>query len=112
MMRDHRLLSEQCLALVGGLAAIAVAVLLAPVYVAGHGQAAGSKYSAPRTAWGDPDFHGVWSNWDATPFQTPNPDKAFAAAEAEAAQEGYGAEGRGDGAGGGMASIHNSPISP
>jgi hypothetical protein len=111
MMRDHRLLSTQSLAAVGGSAAVALAMWLAPVHVAARGQAAAAKYSVPHTPWGDPDFQGVWSNWDRTPFQTPNPDKAFAAAEAEAAQEGYGAEGRGDGAGGGMASIHNSPIS-
>jgi hypothetical protein len=121
MTNDRNLTRGQCLAAIVGVLALAAAFWWAPVTAAGAGQspaaaaaaaATQTAYRGPKTAWGDPDLQGVWTNWDRTPFQGPNPDLEEAAAEAEAAQEAYGAEGRGDGAGGGMAGQHSSPVSP
>jgi hypothetical protein len=62
-------------------AAIAVA-WLAPVTVASQGQTAAKKtWSVPRTPWGEPDLQGIWSNFDQTPLEQPNPDPVAAALE-------------------------------
>ena len=42
--------------------------LLAPAPVAGQDDGA---WSAPRTAWGDPDLQGIWSNTTTTPMERP-----------------------------------------
>ena len=51
-----------------------VALLLPAAPAAGQTQtAAVGTSSAPRTAWGDPDLRGVWTNVNeaATPFERP-----------------------------------------
>ena len=66
---------------------------LAPLPAAGQGGAA-EPYGAPRTAWGDPDLQGIWSNTTSTPFERPAEfgerqfltDEEFAAAQAEAVE--------------------------
>ena len=42
--------------------------LLAPAPAAGQDDRA---WSAPRTAWGDPDLQGIWSNTTTTPMERP-----------------------------------------
>ncbi len=73
---------------------VAAASWLAPVPAASQGQgSAAEPYMAPRTAWGDPDLQGIWSNTTSTPFERPAEfgerefltDEEFAAAQAEAA---------------------------
>jgi hypothetical protein len=103
-----------------GLAIIAAACLASPI--AGQAPTAGSKtpaadgapWTAPRTPWGDPDLEGVWSNWDQTPMQAPdpNPDPDELELQKALRAERYGPDGRGDGIAGGMADIHFGPISP
>ena len=53
-------------------------VLLAPVPVAGQGRssapakpAASKNWVPPRTAWGEPDLQGTWTNRTITPLQRP-----------------------------------------
>ena len=46
-------------------------VLLLPAPSAGQGAAAGA-WSAPQTAWGDPDLQGVWTNATTTPLERPD----------------------------------------
>jgi hypothetical protein len=49
----------------------AVITIGALVAVAGQvGPAAGSG-AAPRTSWGEPDLHGIWTEQHTTPFQRP-----------------------------------------
>jgi hypothetical protein len=115
MQRDRDVHFSQWLALAGGAIAVTLAIGLAPVLSAGQAQPPPGPpkgYIAPHTPWGEPDLQAVWTNWDRTPFQGPNTNLEEIAEAAEAAQEAYGAEGRGDGAGGGMAGIHSSPVSP
>ncbi len=72
---------------------VAAASWLAPRPAAGQGQGGPAEsYAAPRTAWGDPDLQGIWSNTTSTPFERPAEfgerqfltDEEFAAAQAEA----------------------------
>jgi hypothetical protein len=45
---------------------------LASVPVAGQAaNAAAPKGTSPRTAWGDPDLQGIWTNTTTTPFERP-----------------------------------------
>src|SRR5262245_66353689 len=62
-------------ALALGSAAIA-ALSLPPVPVAGQARTTTAKpttapkgWTAPRTAWGDPDLTGIWNNATSTPLQ-------------------------------------------
>src|SRR5688572_33204230 len=48
-------------------AAIATVVLYAPV----SGQVSGRGYTAPRTADGQPDLQGFWTNDTVTPLERP-----------------------------------------
>ena len=60
----------------------AIAVAWAPADVMSQRPAAGAAgWSVSRTSWGDPDLQGMWSNFDKTPFERPNPDPVAAAAE-------------------------------
>jgi len=59
-------------------AAIAVMMWLPPAPVAGQAPAAAArtttpakKWTPPKTAWGDPDLHGIWNNATSTPLQRP-----------------------------------------
>src|SRR3990170_630290 len=53
-----------------------VIVLLAPVPLASQAPtgtpAAARTWTAPRTAWGDPDLQGVWNNATSTPLERPD----------------------------------------
>ncbi len=54
------------------LSCILVAVVFViPAPAAGQGTAAGA-WSAPQTAWGDPDLQGVWTNATTTPLERPD----------------------------------------
>ena len=57
-------------------------VLILPAPSAGQGAAAGA-WSAPQTAWGDPDLRGVWTNATTTPLERPDDlgDKAVLTGE-------------------------------
>src|ERR1700754_223295 len=33
--------------------------------------AASARYTSPKTAWGDPDLQGIWTNTTTTPFERP-----------------------------------------
>jgi len=115
---------------IGAVAVIAV-VWLAPVLVAGQATTAtkapatakasataakpttaAKPYSA-KTPWGDPDLQGMWTTWDETPLQTPNPDPGAAAADRKRRAEFDGVDGKGtnEGLGGGMSRLHFSPVS-
>ncbi|MSO46170.1 MAG: hypothetical protein EXQ59_05320 [Acidobacteria bacterium] len=87
---------------IGCLAATGALVALITVPVTGQ-----SRFITP---WGDPDLQGLWSTQDRTPFQ--NADPVIEAAIDEAEKTRYGAEGRGEGFGGGMSSIDFTPRSP
>ena len=65
----------RCLSLFGGLLAIFVVAAAAPM--AGQAPRTGtavSTYTQPRTAWGDPDLQGWFSNLseNGTPMERPN----------------------------------------
>ena len=52
--------------------AVTAVVLLAPAGVGGQTLADGTSGSAtPRTAWGDPDLQGRWTNTTTTPLERP-----------------------------------------
>ena len=65
-----------------------------------------------QTPWGDPDSQGLWLTLDRTPFERNATHSEFQAAIDEAEKTRYGAEGRGEGFGGGMSSIDFTPRSP
>jgi len=59
----------------GGTALLAVSVVLAGTSLNGQGTSKPrpSKPGAPlRTAWGDPDLQGIWTNTTTTPMQRPD----------------------------------------
>ena len=90
--------SCRCWVLVGALATVTAVVWNGTVTVAGQ---------TPRTPWGDPDLQGVWTNWDETPFQAPDP------ANRERVRPPVDPRvGREDGIAGGMASVYFGPVSP
>src|SRR5262245_139309 len=76
-------MSRASLAALGPMAAAIVAVSLAPVAVAGQGPAtprtapaqgsAAKRWTQPRTAWGDPDLQGYFTDRSelGTPFERP-----------------------------------------
>ena len=71
-----------------GALALAAGVVLAPA--AGWSQpAAQEEWTAPRTAWGDPDIGGVWNSSTVTPLERPEAlgDQAFLTEEEAAAVE-------------------------
>ena len=71
-----------------GALALAAGVVLAPA--AGWSQpAASEEWTAPRTAWGDPDIGGVWNSSTVTPLERPEAlgDQAFLTEEEAAAIE-------------------------
>jgi hypothetical protein len=62
-----------------GVAILALGIACLSVEVGGRQKAAGTRlrqestnWVTPRTAWGDPDLQGVWSNTTATPLQRPD----------------------------------------
>jgi hypothetical protein len=64
---------------IGVLAAVTAIVALIPELAAGQVQtraakpaAAASKWTAPRTPWGDPDLQGNWTNATTTPLERPS----------------------------------------
>ena len=75
--------------------------------VVGQSRAAAPNPSAaPKTTWGDPDLQGVWTNWDETPFQIPDPKTDRIRPEVNPRV------GREEGLAGGMASVYFGPVSP
>ena len=64
----------------GGVLAVLVIVVLAPLPAAGQ---SGAGWTAPRTPDGQPDLQGIWTNNSATPMQRPEMlgDKATLTAE-------------------------------
>jgi hypothetical protein len=50
--------------------AVVLVSLAAAATSANSGQVPGG-WQVPRTAWGDPDFQGTWTNADDTPFERP-----------------------------------------
>ncbi len=71
-----------------GALTLAAGAVLAPA--AGWSQpAASEEWTAPRTAWGDPDIGGVWNSSTVTPLERPEAlgDQAFLTEEEAAAVE-------------------------
>jgi hypothetical protein len=120
--------NKQLLAAIGAVALGVAIFRLGPVVAAGQDQDAAEKaptakaaktatasakpYKTPHTAWGDPDLQGTWSHFDPTPLEGPNPDPADAKRRLDARNRRYGAEGKGDGPGGGMSHETDRPNSP
>src|SRR5262245_40424781 len=88
-MPDRRIVATVVAVASAGVIAWAAGAALAEQR-AGAVTHATNGFSAPKTPWGDPDLQGVWTNFDETPFERPNPDKAAAAAERAAAAGRYG----------------------
>ena len=68
-------MNHRCLASMGAVATLIAAVSLAPAPVAGQAPTAAAKtadWSPPRTAWGEPDLQGIWTNETITPFERPS----------------------------------------
>ena len=67
----------------GGVLAVLVMVVLAPLPAAGQSGASDAGWTAPRTPDGQPDLQGIWTNNSATPMQRPEMlgDKATLTAE-------------------------------
>ena len=51
---------------------VTAVVLLAPAGGAAQTAGAAGGWSAPRTAWGDPDLQGSWTNTTTTPLERPD----------------------------------------
>ena len=102
------------------LASLSVAAVIGMTWlvaVPAAGQAAkpaAQKWSVPHTPWGEPDLQGIWTNFDETPFDRPNPDAAAAAREREVANGRYGPGGKEEkGTGRNEAwNLYGSPTSP
>ena len=80
---------------------------LVPVTVQAQ-SAAAKPWSTPRTPWGDPDLQGVWTTWDQTPFEAPDPNAPSSRGRTSDAFR----EGAADASGSGMAIIYYGPVSP
>jgi hypothetical protein len=63
----HRFLNSDCIA-----AAVITVSLLTAVPVAARAQDSVAGYTVPRTADGQPDFEGFWTNATRTPLQRPD----------------------------------------
>ena len=98
---------------IGGFAALMAFFWVFQTPLAGQEAKGPVKHSSPKTAWGDPDLQGIWTTWDETPLQSPNPDPVAREAERKARAEFDGPDGLGTngGLGGGMSRIHFSPVS-
>ena len=67
-------LTRSALLVAGGLAIVMAVLSTTAAPLAAQAPTTGAgRYAAPKTPWGDPDLQGVWSNWDETPFQAPDP---------------------------------------
>jgi hypothetical protein len=96
---------------VGGLIVVVGSVFTVSAPIASQTPAGGSRgqsWTVDRTPWRDPDFQGMWTNFDDTPFEQPNPDPAAAAVEEAVRAKRYG--GAGDAPR--PWNAHDSPISP
>ena len=72
--------------------AVTALVLLAPAGGAAQTAGAADGWSAPRTAWGDPDLQGSWTNTTTTPLERPDDlaDQEQLTAEERAARDAAG----------------------
>ena len=72
--------------------AVTALVLLAPAGGAAQTAGAADGWSAPRTAWGDPDLQGSWTNTTTTPLERPDDlaDQERLTAEERAARDAAG----------------------
>ena len=68
------------------LAAAALALAAAPTLAAAQAKPAASSYKAPRTAFGQPDLQGIWTNATITPLERPAEYKDLVLPEAEVAR--------------------------
>ena len=95
----------------GGAAALIACVCLAAVPMTVKAQSAAAKEgSTQRTPWGDPDLQGVWTTWDETPFEAPEPSvegPRISARTSDAFRKGVA-----NASGSGMAIIYYGPVSP
>ncbi len=55
----------------GTLLVLAIPLLLAPSPAAAQQDAGDGSWTAPLTAWGDPDLQGAWTNTTTTPLERP-----------------------------------------
>ena len=72
--------------------AVTALVLLTPAGGAAQTAGAADGWSAPRTAWGDPDLQGSWTNTTTTPLERPDDlaDQEQLTAEERAARDAAG----------------------
>jgi hypothetical protein len=64
-------MSHRLPAFLAGCTTLLVAGLAAPLDLGAQQARSSTPYEAPRTAWGDPDLEGNWSNATITPIQRP-----------------------------------------